>query len=269
MYAVTRWLPFVVDAISFAIACFDRQPDPYRPLRAAPAPRAAAPPAHRGIRLHVGAAVLPDADWSGRRMTNLVTNAIFFVVVLRMVQEGVPAAQIGLVSTAAGIGGLLGAALAPSLIHRMPTGRPDGRDRMDVLPAAGAARLCRPARRWRAPAPSSCCCSTRSATPASAPTGWRSLPTTCRDASARRASSRRCRSCRWRHCSAAGCSSTSGGTTAITVLVVASALLAVLLTTSRSIRSVPKPSEWDRAPAQRPAEPVLTRLQPFSRQRPG
>ena len=35
-----------------------------------------------------------------------------------------------------------------------------------------------------------------------------------------------------------------GGTTAITALVVASALLAVLLTSSRSIRSVPRPSEW-------------------------
>ena len=44
----------------------------------------------------------------------------------------------------------------------------------------------------------------------------------------------------------------------MTVLVAASALLALLLTTSRSIRSVPKPSEWDRAPAQQPAEPVLT-----------
>jgi hypothetical protein len=44
-----------------------------------------------------------------------------------------------------------------------------------------------------------------------------------------------------------------GGTTAITALVVASALLAVLLTASRSIRSVPRPSEWvaveDAAPA--------------------
>ena len=35
-----------------------------------------------------------------------------------------------------------------------------------------------------------------------------------------------------------------GGGTAVTALVVASALLAVLLTASRSIRSVPRPSEW-------------------------
>ena len=56
-------------------------------------------------------------------LTNLVTNAIFFVVLLRMIAEGVPAVQIGLVSMAAGLGGILGAMLAPSLIHRMPTGR--------------------------------------------------------------------------------------------------------------------------------------------------
>ena len=36
-----------------------------------------------------------------------------------------------------------------------------------------------------------------------------------------------------------------GGTTAVTALVAASALLAVLLTSSRSIRSVPRPSEWE------------------------
>jgi len=44
-----------------------------------------------------------------------------------------------------------------------------------------------------------------------------------------------------------------GGTFAIGVLVVATALLAVLLTSSRTIRSVPKPSEW----VIEPAAPVL------------
>ena len=42
-----------------------------------------------------------------------MTNAIFFVVLLRMITEGVPAAQIGLVSMAAGLGGILGAACWP------------------------------------------------------------------------------------------------------------------------------------------------------------
>lgn len=38
-----------------------------------------------------------------------------------------------------------------------------------------------------------------------------------------------------------------GGQLALTVLVAAAALLALLLTSSRSIRSVPRPSEWARA----------------------
>ena len=122
LYAVTRWLPFVVDAHLLRHRLLHRQPDPYRPLRAAPAPRAAAPPDSPRDSASCGRSRSSGRCWSGRRMTNLVTNAIFFVIVLRMVQEGVPAAQIGLVSTAAGMGGLLGAALAPSLIHRMPTG---------------------------------------------------------------------------------------------------------------------------------------------------
>lgn len=54
--------------------------------------------------------------------SNLVGNAVFFVVTLRMIQADEPPWQIGLVSLAAGAGGLLGAALAPSLIHRLPTG---------------------------------------------------------------------------------------------------------------------------------------------------
>lgn len=44
-----------------------------------------------------------------------------------------------------------------------------------------------------------------------------------------------------------------GGTAAITALVIASALVATLLTSSRSIRSVPRPSEWVSAESAEPA----------------
>ena len=44
-------------------------------------------------------------------------------LVLRLVAAGFPAVQIGLVETAAGAAGLLGALLAPWLIDRVPTGR--------------------------------------------------------------------------------------------------------------------------------------------------
>lgn len=107
LYAVTRWLPFAVDAITFAIACVtvsrvrtDLSPPKRRrePLRAQLA---------EGFRF-MWARPFFRTLMAWASLTNLVTNAIFFVVVLRMVQEGVPAAQIGLVSTAAGVGGSSG-----------------------------------------------------------------------------------------------------------------------------------------------------------------
>jgi predicted MFS family arabinose efflux permease len=55
-------------------------------------------------------------------LNNLVVNACFFVVMMRLVRAGVQPAQIGLVSTAAGVGGILGALAAPYLIDRLRTG---------------------------------------------------------------------------------------------------------------------------------------------------
>ena len=193
LYAVTRWLPFAVDAITFAVACatVSRVRTDLSCSAAGGASRcASSSPRDSGSS---GARPFFRTLMAWSSMTNLVTNAIFFVVVLRMVQEGVPAAQIGLVSTAAGIGGILGAMLAPSLIHRMPTGRLTVLiGWMCCLPLVPLTVSSSVVDR-RARAPSSCCCSTRSATPASAPTGWRSPPTTSRAGSARPASSSRCR----------------------------------------------------------------------------
>ena len=46
-------------------------------------------------------------------MTNLVVNALFFVAVLRMIEDGVEPLHIGLVETFAGVCGILGALAAP------------------------------------------------------------------------------------------------------------------------------------------------------------
>jgi MFS family permease len=54
---------------------------------------------------------------------NLVVNAVFFVAVLRLVEQGVHPASIGVVDAIAGVGGIVGAAAAPFLIDRMRTGR--------------------------------------------------------------------------------------------------------------------------------------------------
>ena len=207
LYAVTRWLPFAVDALTFAIACVTVS----RVRTDLSAPHRRREPLRR--QLTEGFAFIWARPffrtllvWAS--LTNLVTNAIFFVIVLRMVQEGVPAAQIGLVSTSAGVGGLLGAALAPSLIHRLPTGVLTVIiGWMCCLPLVPLTPVLQPVAGVRLhvllPAPQP----RRQRRDRLLPDGGHAR-TTCRVGSARPASSPRCRSCRWRRCSADGCSST-------------------------------------------------------------
>ena len=56
-------------------------------------------------------------------LSNLTVNAVFFVAILRMIESGVDPLALGLVETAAGACGILGALVAPWLIDRFATGR--------------------------------------------------------------------------------------------------------------------------------------------------
>jgi MFS family permease len=123
LYAVRAWAPFAVDAVSYAVSCLtlSRIRTDLRPQ-----PREGAPtrPLHQvreGYRF-VWHQPFMRVLMIRSTISNLVVNACFFVVSLRMIRDGVPAAQIGLVSTCAGIGGILGALAAPYLIDRMRTG---------------------------------------------------------------------------------------------------------------------------------------------------
>ncbi len=242
LYAVTRWLPFAVDALSYAVACLtvsrvrtDLSP-PHRrrePLRQQLA---------EGFRF-MWARPFFRTLMAWASLTNLVTNAIFFVVVLRMVSEGVPAAQIGLVSTAAGVGGILGAAIAPSLIHRLPTGR------LTVLIGWACclplAPLAVSDSVWTA------CACTFSLLVLN-PVGNAGIISYRMAVTPDHLQGRVGSTSQFVSMSVMPLAPLlggwllehQGGTVAITALVVASALLAVLLTASRSIRSVPRPSEW-------------------------
>ncbi len=123
LYGVTRWIPFAFDAVSFAVSWVllgRLRTDLSAPRREGP-PRKPLQDVGEGIRFILA--------WSYFRATaaygalaNLLVNAMFFVAILRMVQEGVSPAVIGLVSTAAGLGGILGALAAPWIIERVPTG---------------------------------------------------------------------------------------------------------------------------------------------------
>jgi MFS family permease len=123
LYAITRWLPFAFDAVSFAVywVVLGRlRTDLAAPHRDGP-PRKPHHDVAEGIRFILGWPYFRATAAYGA-LANLLVNAMFFVAIIRMVQDGVSPAVIGLVSTAAGLGGILGALAAPWIIERMPTG---------------------------------------------------------------------------------------------------------------------------------------------------
>jgi MFS family permease len=242
LYAVTRWLPFAVDAVSYAVACVTVS----RVRADLSAPRRTREPLGRqlaeGFRFMWRRPFFRTLMlWAA--LTNLVTNAIFFVVLLRMVTEGVPATQIGLVSTAAGVGGILGAALAPSLIHRMPTGRLTvligWMCCLPLVPLTVSSSL------WTA-------CASTFLLLLLNPVGNAGISSYRMAVTPAHLQGRIGSTSQFASMSVMPLAPLlggyllehHGGTAAITALVAATALLAVLLTASRSIRSVPRPSEW-------------------------
>ena len=123
LYSVARWVPFVVDAVSYAISCVAisriRTPLP-APERSATA---------RRLRDDVRAGVAFVWRWpfmrvllSNAALMNATFGAFFLVLLVRMVDAGVHPAAIGATESAAGVAGILGALAGPSVIERMPTG---------------------------------------------------------------------------------------------------------------------------------------------------
>lgn len=252
LYAVTRWLPFAVDALTFAVACATVS----RVRTDLSAPRRRREPLLQQLGEGFGFIWRRPffrtlTVWSA--LTNLVTNAIFFVVLLRMITEGVPAAQIGLVSMAAGLGGVLGAALAPSLIHRMPTGR---------LTVLIGWMCCLPLVPLTVSSSVWTACASTFFLLLLNPVGNAGISSYRMAVTPAHLQGRIGSTSQFASMSVMPLAPLlggyllehQGGTTAITALVVASALLAVLLTSSRSIRSVPRPSEWA---THEESEPVL------------
>ena len=144
-------------------------------------------------------------------LANLMVNAVFFVAILRLIESGVDPLALGLVETAAGACGILGALVAPWLIDRFATGR------LTVVVAWSFVPLMVPLVFWNHPA----VVGARSAVgvflnPAGQRRhrglpGRRHAPSSCIGRVRPPCSSRRCRSCRWRRVLAGCCSSTLGG----------------------------------------------------------
>ena len=122
MYSVSKVLPFVFDAVTFLIS-FVTLVRIRTDLSPVPRPK-------RRVRadLAEGLHYVWDRPYFRTMMafgalSNLAVNAVFFVAILRLVQEGVHPAAIGVIDMLAGLGGILGALAAPYVIDRLPTGR--------------------------------------------------------------------------------------------------------------------------------------------------
>lgn len=124
LYGVTRWLPFAADAVTFAVSwlLLGRIRTDLRPSRAPDAAPASVRDLVTGLRFVLAHPFLRvHTAWA--MATNLVVNAVFLMAVLRLVEAGFPPVRIALVEVTAGMCGLAGAAVAPWLIDRLPTGR--------------------------------------------------------------------------------------------------------------------------------------------------
>jgi predicted MFS family arabinose efflux permease len=123
LYTITRWLPFLVDAVSYLISwvMLGRLRTDLAPA-ARPERRRPRQDIVEGLRFtwrHPFLRVL--LIWSAA--ANLVVNALFMAAILRLIQGGFTPWSIGIVETALGICGLLGALVAPRIIARFATGR--------------------------------------------------------------------------------------------------------------------------------------------------
>jgi MFS family permease len=123
LYAVRAWAPFVVDTVSYAVSCLtlSRVRTDLRPEPRVGAPTRPVEQVKEGYRFIWGRPFFRTLMlWSAT--SNLLVNACFFVVSMRLIRAHYAPAQIGLLSTFAGVGGILGALAAPYVIDRARTG---------------------------------------------------------------------------------------------------------------------------------------------------
>lgn len=251
LYAVRAWLPFATDAASYLVSCLtlSRIRTDLRPHPRDGAPTRPLQQVKEGYRFiwhqPFFRTLLVFAGTS-----NLLVNACFVVVSLRLIRAGYAPAQIGLVSTFAGIGGILGALAAPYVIDRLRTGT------LTVAVAWMCVLPLVPLVWWSTPL--GACVSVfflLLLNPAgNAGIGSYRAAVTPEDLQGRVGSAMMFVSMGVMPFAPVlgGVALTAlGGSGAVAVLVAGSALGALVPTLSRSIRSVPRPADWPRL--ERPA----------------
>jgi predicted MFS family arabinose efflux permease len=253
LYVVQSWVPFATNAASYLVSCLtlSRIRTDLRPHPPEGAPTRPLQQVREGYRF-IWHQPFFRSMLVFSATSNLLVNACFTVVSLRLIRDHYSPAQIGLVSTFAGVGGILGALAAPYVIDRLRTGT------LTVAVAWMCVLPLVPLVWWSTPL--GACVSVfflLLLNPAgNAGIGsYRAAVTP--DALQGRVSSAMM-------FVAMGVMpfapvlgglalATLGGSHAIAVLVAGAALGALVPTLSRSIRSVPRPSEWSATP-----EPLMS-----------
>jgi predicted MFS family arabinose efflux permease len=253
LYAVRAWAPFAVDAVSYAVSCvtLSRVRTDLRPQHREGAPRRPVEQVKEGYRFIWHQPFFRTLlVWAA--MSNLLVNACFFVVTMRLIREHYPPAQIGLVSTFAGIGGILGALAAPYVIDRLRTGT------LTVAVAWMGVLPLLPLVWWTTPL--GACVSVfllLLLNPAgNAGIGSYRASITPDDLQGRVGSATNFVSMGvmpFAPLLGASLLTATGGTGAVAVLVAATGLGALVPTLSRAIRSVPRPADWASEPVRAPA----------------
>jgi MFS family permease len=250
LYALARWLPFAADAISFAVSwtLLGRLRADLSPRRSTPAD--GAPRVHPARELVAGVRFVSTQPffrvlmvWGS--LTNLAINALFFVAVLRLIQGGYDAVHIGLVESVAGGAGLAGAVLAPWLIDRVPTGR------LTVAIAWSFLPLVAPMAVWNHPAVVAAALGLGMLLNPAGNAGMASyrVAVTPPELIGRVQSTSQfvaMSALPLAPVVAGGLLAWLGGPVAIAVLGVAGGCVALIPTLSASVRSVPRPAEWER-----------------------
>ena len=246
LYAITRWLPFAVDAVTFAVSFVqlgrirtDLSPEAHDGPRARPLHDL-----RDGVRFVASRPFFRVLTiWGG--LSNLAVNALFFVAILRLIEGGFGAFQIGLVEAAAGFAGIIGAVLAPWLIERLATGW------LTVAIAWCFLPLVVPMAFWNQPWVVAAAIGLGMLlNPAgNAGIGSYRIAVTPPELLGRVQSTSQFVSWSMMPLApvlAGALLSTVGGQTAILVLGVFTALVACIPTFSRSVRAVPRPALWER-----------------------
>ena len=125
LYAIKAWVPFLTDALSYAIAALTTSAIRHplgRPDRVETQPTTIRADIVEGLRFLLSRGVF-RAIVASAVLINFAAVAMFLVLALKLFRAGVAPAAIGSIEAIAAVAGIGGAIAAPWLIRRVPTGR--------------------------------------------------------------------------------------------------------------------------------------------------